>query len=903
MLTLKAALYIVAKRARLTVRRWGTAELGTFASQVVFKAPTLPILLGALGKFVLPGDASVVAADYFARHCEEPAEFVTAIRAFFMESSSATYNIGLGLGPLPASLSTFALIPNEDGARKTMFLSSLAQGEGPWCTLTGALSQLYLANANLIWRQVFADLESVSCVSLPSYPFSKSSFWVPYQDSEPSPEVVIPVGGDVVPQPSCTPFSILHSWAQYPSPANAFTAIFETPIEHLASAIVGHRVGGIPLCPASVYLEQAFAAIELTTTHLDIPVDNLHIVLRDINFERPLVYDDTVNCTVVTSITMNNMFGRFSVCSRTNGSTEMLVHAHGHYRYQSTSHTSLKLSRSLPLIARHVEAILHPKTRGQGSEVFSTRTAYQVIFPRVVDYAKEYHTIQTLTVDGSGMEGCARIRLPRNHDRGKFFVHPVFTDTLLHVAGFVANLQGIVSDAYICIEVGSVKVLADLIDYDAPYDVYISNVWVAETGVMLAEAFAMEVGGLKRVVAHMKDMKFRRLRLSSVRKMLENACTSNIKPKRLDKVHLTNIPSQSPPASTATQLPDLPYHRLPATHQSHLHSEVFRIVSEASDVGMDNIDSQVHLAHLGVDSLMSIEIFSKLEQAFPDAGLSQHGLSFCQTIGDIIREISKKTTASVDYSDQTASSSPSTQAMSGASSPRTLVSDEVLAEPIPFSVDGEPDMKGILAAVLDISTKEILEDMDFQSLGLDSLTSIEALQALKSQFGLELPVDIFATHPTIRAFQTYLTALTQASTELSDSPAAQPPLVTKPKADQFAHTRLSKIGKALRLDMIPVPLQKSSRSDRLPLFLIHDGSGLTNYYDRLSPLDRTTWGIHNPHFLTSEPWDNVVHMATAYAQYVRSTTAGPIILGGKTFSAILTVSHLTTSFQGGHLEV
>jgi len=85
-------------------------------------------------------------------------------------------------------------------------------------------------------------------------------------------------------------------------------------------------------------------------------------------------------------------------------------------------------------------------------EVFSTRTAYEVIFPRVVEYSREYHTMQSLTAEASRMEGCADVRLPSDYDRGKFVVHPVFIDTLLHVAGFVANLQGQINDAYICSE-------------------------------------------------------------------------------------------------------------------------------------------------------------------------------------------------------------------------------------------------------------------------------------------------------------------------------------------------------------------------------------------------------------------------------------------------------------------
>jgi hypothetical protein len=91
------------------------------------------------------------------------------------------------------------------------------------------------------------------------------------------------------------------------------------------------------------------------------------------------------------------------------------------------------------------------------------------------------------------------------------------------------------------------------------------------------------------------------------------------------------------------------------------------------------------------------------------------------------------------------------------------------------------------------------------------------------------------------------------------------------------------IVKAFRLGAVPVPIQKSALLVvPSPLFLIHDGSGLVSYYDRLSPLDRDVWGIHNPHFVNkvSWPWDGLVSMATEYSSYVLKVTSDPVLIGG-----------------------
>ncbi|KAJ7350238.1 hypothetical protein DFH08DRAFT_695249 [Mycena albidolilacea] len=117
------------------------------------------------------------------------------------------------------------------------------------------------------------------------------------------------------------------------------------------------------------------------------------------------------------------------------------------------------------------------------------------------------------------MAGCVTIQLPSNYACSVFVVHPVWMDTILHVAGFVANLQGGVDNVYICTQVGAVKVFPALVNNDKPYAMYCNNVWLEE-GVVLGEAYAVQVAELWRIIVHMKGMQFHRLRLSSLKKSL-----------------------------------------------------------------------------------------------------------------------------------------------------------------------------------------------------------------------------------------------------------------------------------------------------------------------------------------------------------------------------------------------
>jgi acyl carrier protein len=435
------------------------------------------------------------------------------------------------------------------------------------------------------------------------------------------------------------------------------------------------------------------------------------------------------------------------------------------------------------------------------------------------------------------MEGVASVKLPSDHDKGTYVAHPVFMDTLLHVAGFVANMQGGVNDAYICSEVGAVKAIPELIDNNASYTVYISNSWVESEGVTIAEAYAVLDSNPRRIVAHLKDMHFRRVRLNSLKKGLAHAAGKA--PHAAVKPHVAPVIAPKVPAAA------------PKAPSVDVSGEIVKIVTETCDISAASVDVNTDLGSLGVDSLMSIEIFSKLQAIFPTLELDAQALSHCQSISDIIREVSKQTN-NLPVAQPAPSSAPAPPALvaqaapiassapvdviglvsrvvsdtcgislsaiepdtdlnslgvdslmsieifgrleevfpnaildatvlshcrsvsdivkhipvssvipseaSVASSPRTLVAvEEKLAEPPRLSVDG-PNVKQLLASVLDISVKDIMDDADFEDLGLDSLTSIEALGALKGEFNLDLPGDFFHSYKTTRAVQSYLAA-------------------------------------------------------------------------------------------------------------------------------------------------
>ncbi|KII86717.1 hypothetical protein PLICRDRAFT_177466 [Plicaturopsis crispa FD-325 SS-3] len=815
--------------------------LAEVAAQCSFRAPIIPIVSNVHGDVVMPGDSSIFNAQYFPRHCLEPVKFDQGMKALVaipgLEDVAAWIELGPGgaLGMMKSS---------NSWANDPLLLSSLRRQKDAWATMATCLARIYTSSiANIKWRNVYSHIPSVLCVDLPSYAFARSKFWIRYQDDSGTTQTTASLN---------TSHPLIRTWIQFPSQSNGRVARFQTPICDLAKFIEGHTVGGSPLCPASVYIELAFAGIELARLHIQSRIEGDHILLREIDFMKPLVYDEAVPRLVEITVTLGVDSGTFSVQSRADASGRAEepgpIHARGEFRLRPVVNTATKFHRAHAVLDRQMKAVLRRKG-DDFPKIHTAREAYEDIFHRVVDYARDYRTMQSVTVDPSGMEGYATVKLPSGYDDAAFHVHPVFIDSLLQVAGFVANTQGGQNDAFICYAIGSVKVLAELIDNDRPYTVYCCNSWIPEEGLMLADAYAVQIERPSQIVAHLKGIRFRRLRLDSLKRGLERASGNS-------SVATSPVASFKQPTFTSMALSAQDF--LPRLH-GIVHTQIVTLVADVCGINPIELDVDADLSSFGVDSLMTIEIASRLQEAFPRLDLPVSYLADCCSITDIISQVSSRTPNNV----------------SCASSPTTLVFDGQ-HEP---SSDKTLDFRPIIASVLGVGLREIDDAVDFEALGLDSLTSIEALHAFDELLGLDLPADFFVTYPNAAMVENYISSHLRtghhnyALTKLTE---------TRSTSDFMTSV--------LRLNDIPISLQQSSCRARAPLFLIHDGSGLVNHYKHISSLNRNVWGIPSTHFTTGQTWSSLETMASTYARCILdivASTGEPILLGGWSFGGVV----------------
>jgi iterative type I PKS product template protein len=779
------------------------------ARRITISPPTIPIISNVHGVVVLPGDASVFDPHYYSRHCTEPVLFGDGLRAILDIHTLPVIDVWIEIGPNATILPLLRRNPAiQDGV---LFLTSMRRQQHPLASLYSALSQLYVSPFEIRWRDVFSHLGPLSNTSLPGYPWSNASFWVSFEEETPPayriPSMLGPKAGSFD-----LPYTVLYTWIQTPSPRNGLMSVYETPMVHLATLIRGHCVRGQPLCPASVYQELALAGVEASNLFLHSSLKDDIVVLRDVEFPSPLVYnEDAAHYAVQTSTTFETEnVGSWKVASTSHG--EKKTHARGGFQLLPTSGIISNFSLIHPVVSSRVAFISK-----RDGKLFTTSSIYEVFFPRIVAYGKCYRAVQTLKISADGTEGYATIQLPNGMADNNFVVHPILMDAILHVAGFIANMLGSSDHAFICSKIGCVEVIPPLINVKNPYGVYVNYAWL-EGGDMLAESYALEQGSTNRIVARLEGIRFRKVPLVTLELAL--AATGPILPE------FSTL--QGSIASSGSSLP------LPSSHHvSHVHSVTMKSSSGAlsgsptpGGIEADILGTTTEVRHAG-------------------------GHEACLSSGAPVRQLRNR-----DYN-------PS-----------------------------QSDVRALLATVLGLEEKELHEDADLESLGLDSLASIEAHHALQSHFALLLPSDLFAIHTTAKAVQSFITGLLPASFKSLY-------VDTDSRSIDTTCLAVNRSGSTTHFSTILNPIQRIGLPGRTPLILVHDGSGLIKYTHNLSSLGRDLWGIHNPRFIDSQPWESVVSMATEYAKYTTQATGpGPILLGGWNAVSSLRCSANVSYFVG-----
>jgi myxalamid-type polyketide synthase MxaB len=206
------------------------------ASRIRMTPASLPLVSNLTGDFA---DAALLASrEYWASHARSPVRFADGIRALARDG----FNAFLEIGPTATLVSLGRR--TLDGSSYS-WLASLQKGKDDWTQILQALASLYTAGHDVGWSK-FDEPYGRRRVALPTYPFERSRHWLNLSRREDRARPASLLGRRLV------------------SPALE-SVVYETELSTEGSPLIhGHRIRGMAVVPAAVYVEMAcLAAAEL----------------------------------------------------------------------------------------------------------------------------------------------------------------------------------------------------------------------------------------------------------------------------------------------------------------------------------------------------------------------------------------------------------------------------------------------------------------------------------------------------------------------------------------------------------------------------------------------------------------------------------------------------------------
>ncbi|TFK26825.1 polyketide synthase [Coprinopsis marcescibilis] len=552
---------------------------------VQFEHPQVSIASTVTGQIHLPGDTTTFTPSYLSSHCTQPVMFHQAFRALLLHDLLHFENsmvICIEVGPNEGLLSLLRDHPSV--TPDSLFLPSAKRNEVPFSSISSSLCRLYSTTLAIEWRKVFAELGGkAKCVTLPSFPFRGSRFWIPYQDS--------PIRSTI-----STPDRALEGvWLQYPTMENEYRGQLSFPLAHFEELIRGHNVAGHSLAPASVYVDVVLSGISSFEAYVG-SAGFTGFTLEDIKFPNPMVLDNSTGDLTI-SITPSKKGYKFVIeCGSDENQTP---NARGVFCHDLHINRLKELSSPLLFIEARIAALKDPANTNL--DVLLQSTMYNIIFSRVVRYSPKYHALTRVIVSGNKREACGVMKLPNDTFVGQHILHPVYIDTMIHFAGFLVNLSPGYDHLYLCTDIGSISVLPQEFEVNQTYDLHctISEALIPNHLVSEVTVVGSRAGKPRMVVARLKNLRFRKLSLSIFRQSLTRSTRHSVSTFRQDMPPPLRRTASTSSSKTLAQSP---------TNAPNL----IDLLSDILHISFENIHPSTQLVSLGLDSLTLMELLHRL---------------------------------------------------------------------------------------------------------------------------------------------------------------------------------------------------------------------------------------------------------------------------------------------------
>lgn len=861
-------------------------DLEQEAKSLTFNTPTIPVASTLLGRIVQPGEAGVFGAAYMRRHTREPVAFVDAVRACEGQGFIGNESFLVEIGPHPICL---GLISSSLENVKLTGYPSLRRGRDDWESMSNCMAAAFRVQLPVSWTEFHRDhLDSLEMVSgLPSYAFDLKEFWYSYKTRS---EKAERAGGEQS-QGSRLSSTTLHSVEELQQDKLQTSATFGVDLSdpNLAKAIGGHVVDNVAICPASIFMDMAYAAAAyLDNTNSNDITDSVLSAyeLADLRMLSPLVlrkHDTTVpKVSVQGVLDKSTQTVSIRFLSRKEGSAAPVDHGS----------CCIRLSQSNAVVMQgwsRIQSLVKGRMQTLDSLVRPTqvhamdKTLFYKIFSEIVDYSAEFHAVEDATIATTFQDAAINLRFTNDQRLGKFTCNPFAVDALIHIAGFLLNadVRKPKEDVHIANHIGSVRVLGDLSSNDAFRAYTAIRQKDIKTDTSICDVYLTDTED--NLVALCTDICFKKLSREFF-SVLTGASRASLKqqPVRSVREH-RNVRTRSvSPTSSGASTP-LSSATMTASFSSassvsdvaDSYTELLAIVAQQLGMSVPELEksSNVTFTELGVDSQMSISILADFQKAtgeelpaafftnFPTPAQAQEELG-PQPINNVRESERAK--------DRSRKPSPSAKRSQKSKPP---------------SAGPSQCLFGLVADALGLDASDLGSPTAFESVGMDSMLSIRVTSAFQDQTGIELPAAFFSDCPTVADVMKELDEPEDDAQDDVQSIAIARNSGQRP--DSSIQQDVAQTAKEIQIQTSvsrAVLIQGKSKSADPPLFMTTDGFGTVESYIHLSalPRGRRIYALESPFLEKPETFDlSIEEMATIFIRTIRRIQPqGPYLIGG-----------------------
>ncbi|KAI1742638.1 beta-ketoacyl synthase [Xylaria scruposa] len=559
-------------------------ELKVLSKTISFRQPNIRV------ETCSKGDAwSTITSELIVAHSRQPVYFNDAVQRIHKRSESAIWlEAGTGSFIVPMARRALPVTARSENVFVPLNLGS----EAALSNLAEATCELWKAGSSTqSWQFHKSQQSDWKYMSVPHYQFEKSRHWIEYKPrnrgAQPSAETeIVRSAGSLL---NVTSGSF-----------KSGSTTFEVNTSHFAFhlAVHGHAVGGQSMCPTSMYVEIAIAAVKLAASN---KVQQCLPRIEDLFIGTPIRSGSTDSLYVALTRKYDRAW-TFRVFSG-DGTSSSAIHASGLIKLISVQdHITEERLRLIKRLTGH-------NTDGPQVSSVSGPMVYELL-TNIIDYAPYYRGVNSIAA--SNYNALGTVSLPHNGfpKKDTLSYDYVALENFLSVPSIQFNcLAGNRSNEslFVCVQIEEIVFSSAFFSNrrdDKSWTVY-SKHEIGDKNTFIADIFVYDAQSREVSVVIMGAT------FQAIQQKPHKVASIDLQ-RDLNEIYS----DEESPLETVVDEQEQEQALQPAVSQSSTLGKLQEMLAEVMEISLSEISPTSTFDEIGIDSLMVTEVIAETNKRF-----------------------------------------------------------------------------------------------------------------------------------------------------------------------------------------------------------------------------------------------------------------------------------------------